>query len=138
MVRRALVSDVDHILDIATVFNDDFGLPKINETRARTTLLNLIETGVVFCNEVGAIVGMTYVDPFRDRTLLLEIGWYAKGGSMTGLRLLKSFMNEAKQLDVDAIVLSTLSNSDYRIGKLLERKGFVPSETSYNLELRRI
>lgn len=135
MVRRALVSDVDHILDIAEVFNDDYGLPKINRERARITLLGFIKHGVVFCSDAGAIVGMTYTDPFRDRTLLLEIGWYADGGGMTGVKLLNTFIKEAKKLEVDAVIMSTLSNSDLRIGKFLERQGFSVSETSYTLEL---
>jgi len=135
VVRRALVSDVDHILDIAEVFNDDYGLPEINTERARTALLGFIKHGTVFCSGAGAIVGMTYTDPFRDRTLLLEIGWYADGGGMTGVKLLNAFIKEAKKLEVDAVIMSTLSNSDLRIGKFLERQGFSVSETSYTLEL---
>lgn len=135
MVHRATVDDAEHILDIATVFNDDYCSTALNPAKALTSLKLLIEEGVVFTADTGAIVGQVYEDPFRDRTLLLEIGWYAEDSGTLGLRLLRKFIAEGRKLEVDAIVMSVLDTSSPRTGTLLERLGFTQTEQAYTLEL---
>jgi hypothetical protein len=135
VVRRAAIGDLDAIVDIATVFNNEYVDQPLNPDKARTSLVHLIEDGVVFVTDTGAIVGAIYDDPFRDRTLLLEIGWYAEDNSRSGLRLLRKFIAEGRKLKVDAIVMSTLSTSSPRTRTLLSRLGFQTTEHTHTLEL---
>jgi len=134
-VKRAEAEDLEHILDIAHVFNDKYMDVPLNPDKARTSLRQLIEDGVVFCADTGAIVGAVYEDPFRDRTLLLEIGWYAEDRSMTGVALLHKFIQAGRELKVDAVVMSTLSTSSERTTSLLNRMGFSTTEHTHTLEM---
>lgn len=135
VVRPATLDDLEDILDIATLFNDKYVGEPLNPDKARTSLRHFIEEGVVLCATNGAIVGMSYEDPFRDQTILLEIGWYAEGQGKTGLALLRQFIRRGRELGVDKITLSTLAESDPRVGELLMRMGFTLCERSYTLTL---
>ena len=134
-VARATADDVQHIYNIASVFNTEHIDTPLNPDKAYTALSQLVEDGLVFYTDKGAIVGNLYEDPFRDQLILLEIGWYAEEKSSDGLRLLNAFIQEAKRLKVDKIIMSTLTTSGDRVRKLLELKGFVLTEYSYSLTL---
>lgn len=135
VVRRASIEDAQHILNIAEVFNSEYTDYPMNPDKAYTSLCHYIEEGIVFCTDRGAIVGAKYEDPFRDRTLLLEIGWYAEEKSPDGLILLRRFISEGKKQNVDAIVINCLQTSPKRVTTLLRRLGFKEAETSFILDI---
>lgn len=135
-VARANAEDVQHVCDMSRVFNDEYMDTPLNPDKAFTALSQLVEDGIVFFTDKGFIAGSLYEDPFRDQLILLEIGWYAEKKSTDGIRLLNAFISEAKRLDVDKVVMSTLSTSSDRTRTLLERKGFKTTEYVHSLTLR--
>lgn len=136
-IRSATLEDLDHLVIMAEVFNDKYVDFPLNPDKAYTSLRHLIEhpNGILLISAGGLIAGAIHEDPFRDRTMLLETGWYAEEQGRDGLTLLFKFIAEGRKRNVDAIILSTLTTSSDRTRKLLEKLGFVNTEQTYSLEL---
>jgi N-acetylglutamate synthase-like GNAT family acetyltransferase len=130
-VRRATMQDGGKIVDLVQEFNDSHIDIPLELTKTCDIVCDLIEFHSVFVSEAGFIGGMVSEDMFRDWTYLAELGWYATDNS--GARLLKAFMQEAIDLNVDELRMCTMWNSNPIADKLLEKSGFVAVETSHRL-----
>lgn len=133
MIRKCDKGDVDWLVELATRFNNKhFGIP-INPDKSRHYLDQMVEYGICFRGNNGAIVGVIAPDPFRDWTVLVEIGWFTdKPGE--GLALLDEFIDAGREWGVDEVRMTTLEVNK-SVATVLERKGFKPVETSHRLLL---
>lgn len=131
MIREATLDDMGAIIPMAIKFNDDyFGIP-LNLKKAVNIIVMIIEEGEAFISD-GGFIGALYVDDLmRDWTVLQEVAWYATDKS--GLKLLDALIQEGYNADVDEVRVCHLSTSSPIVGKLLQKKGFAPLETSYRL-----
>lgn len=119
------------ILQLAHRFNDEyFGIP-LNLEKTINVVTLIIEDGVGFVSDGGFIGGMIVEDLIRDWTVLQECGWYAEDKS--GIALLQAFIDAGLELSVDDIRVCKLETSSPIVGRILQRKGFAPLETSYRL-----
>lgn len=132
-IRRATLSDLPEILDRTAEFNSVFYPVRLDPVKTLVACTDMIRNHSVFVSDRGYIAGTVLEDPFRDRKILVELGWYATDGN--GIRLLRRFIQEAKDLKVDTVCMSTLQTSNNSASKLLTRMGFIASETSYTLDL---
>ncbi len=131
MIRPALMSDMSHIMELVHEFNDTyFGIP-LNDEKAREMVHWIIADGVGFISERGFIGGVVVDDLIRDWIVLQELGWYSEDKS--GIKLLNAFIDAGKELGVDEVRVCTLQTSSPIAGRVLQRKGFAPLETSYRL-----
>lgn len=130
-VRKAELEDVTSILALIERFNTKyFGIP-MNLQKTINMVAWIIEDGVGFVSDGGFIGGIVLNDLIRDWTLLQEFGWYAEDKS--GIALLQAFIDAGRDLQVDEVRVCTLSTSSAIAGRILQRKGFAPLETSYRL-----
>lgn len=131
MIRRAELADIPDIMQLVHTFNDKyFGIP-LNYQKTLDMVLWIIEEGVCFISERGFIGGVVVNDLIRDWTILEELGWYSEDKS--GIELLNAFIDAGKELVVDEVRVCTLETSSPIAGRILQRKGFAPLETSYRL-----
>lgn len=133
-VREAVITDLPFILGLVNEFNTKYFDIELDPDKTEDMILHLILNGIVFVSDKGFIGGMAVPDLFRSRTYLQELGWYAKDRS--GYYLLKRFIAEAKEFDIDEIRMCTLETSPPEATRLLERVGFVPVERSYRLSIK--
>ena len=133
MIRRATYNDIPKLLPLAERFNDKYyGVP-LDTEKTILVITWIIEDGIGFVSDTGFIGGGVVEDLMRDRTILQEVAWYSEGRD--GVALLNAFITEGLKLDVDEIRVCTLATSSAFAGRLLQRKGFAPLETSYRLEI---
>ena len=133
-VREAEIKDLGFIIDLVTKFNNKYFDIELDPDKTEEMVLHLILNGIVFVSDNGFIGGMAVPDLFRNRTYLQELGWYATDRS--GYYLLKKFIAEAKNFDIDEIRMCTLETSPPEATALLERIGFEPVEHSYRLSIK--
>ena len=134
-IRKCTWQDTGWVTAIAEQFNNKLFDVPFNYDRGCEYIDRMIwnPDGVCFRGDYGAIIGVVAPDPFRDWTVLVEIGWYTeKPGE--GLQLLDRFIDEGRSRGVNEIRMTTLERNK-SVAKLLERKGFVPIETSHRLLL---
>lgn len=132
-VRWAVLDDMPQIIPMAIKFNDEyFGIP-LHMRRTIEVICYIIEEGVAFITDGGFIGGLVTDDLLRDWTVLQEVAWYST--DRTGLLLLDSFIREGEELGVNEVRVCTLNTSSPVVGKLLQRRGFAPLETSYRLQI---
>jgi hypothetical protein len=131
MIREASLDDMAVILPMAIKFNDDyFGIP-LNLLKTVRLITMVIEEGEAFISD-GGFIGALYVeDLVRDWTVLQEVAWYST--NHTGLKLLDRLIEAGRWSDVHDVRVCHLATSSPIVGKLLQRKGFAPLETSYRL-----
>ena len=130
-VRKCTVLDVSWLVNLAQEFNDKhFGIP-INREKTRDYLWDMVEKGVCFRTDNAAIVGMLVSDPFRDWSVLVEIGWFSNHPG-EGIALLDRFIMAGETHLVDEVRMTTL-HSNPGVAAVLKRKGFDPVETSHRL-----
>ena len=130
-VRKCSIDDVTWLVNLAQEFNDNhFGIP-INRQKTRDYLWTMVKTGTCFRTDNAAIVGMLVSDPFRDWSVLVEIGWFSNHPG-EGMALLDRFILEGIVLHVDEVRMTTL-HSNPGVAAVLKRKGFDPVETSHRL-----
>ncbi len=131
MIRRATLDDMSIILPLAIEFNDKyFGIP-LDMEKAITVITMIIEEGEAWISD-GGFIGALYVeDLMRDWTVLQEVAWYST--DRTGMLLLDELIRQGAIAEVDEVRVSTLATSSPILGKLLQKKGFAPLETSYRL-----
>ncbi len=130
-IRKAELSDMTNILALIRTFNDEyFGIP-INPVKTMNMVAWIIEDGVGFISDRGFIGGVVVEDLIRDWTVLQEFGWYSEDKS--GIKLLDAFIEATHALKVDEVRVCVLETSSPIAGRILQRKGFAPLETSYRL-----
>ena len=131
MIRVAELSDIPNIMRLINIFNDEyFGFP-LNYQKTLDMVLWIIEEGVGLVSECGFIGGVVVTDLIRDWIILQEMGWFSRDKS--GIKLLDEFIRAGKVLKVDEIRVCILETSSPIAGRILQRKGFAPLETSYRL-----
>ncbi len=131
MIRRAELDDMTTIMELIQTFNRRyFGIP-INSVKTMNMVAWIIEDGVGFISDHGFIGGVVVEDLIRDWIILQELGWYSEDKS--GIKLLNAFIDAGKDLRVDEVRVCTLETSSPIAGRILQRKGFAPLETSYRL-----
>ena len=131
MIRVAELSDIPNIMRLINTFNAEyFGIP-LNYQKTLDTVFWIIEDGIGFVSECGFIGGVIVVDLIRDWTVLQEMGWYSTDRS--GIKLLDAFVRAGLDRTVDEVRVCTLETSSPIAGRILQRKGFAPLETSYRL-----
>lgn len=87
------------------------------------------DAGCVIMSETGVIGGAlapAYCDP--DWLMAVELFWWAEGG---GMKLLAAFEEWAASVGAQEVRMTTLANLP-RAYRLLEMKGYRPSETSFS------
>ncbi|ANS06228.1 hypothetical protein HOR19_gp35 [Phage MedPE-SWcel-C56] len=131
MLRKVLCSELDWLYNLAEQFNAAHYDYPLDKAKTRAILKELIRDGVCIRSESGAIVGTLLEDPFRQTTVLVELGWYTNDKS--GIRLLKEFVSVGVKLNVDEIRMTLLESSPPAADRYLQRMGFSPFETSYRL-----
>ena len=131
MIRKAELADMLAILPMIERFNDKYFDVPINRVKTIDMVAWSIEDGVCFIADDGFIGGVLVEDLVRDWTVLQECGWYAEGRS--GIKLLDAFIAAGRKLKVNDIRICTLATSSPSAGRLLQRKGFAPLETSHRL-----
>lgn len=133
VVRRAELSDMTQIIKLCERFNKEyFGIP-LDLEKTIAMVVWIIEDGVGFVSTSGFIGGVPTTDLIRNWTLLQEFGWYAEDRS--GIALLDAFIQAGRDLGVDEVRVCTLETSSPMAGRILQRKGFAPLETSHRLML---
>lgn len=132
-IRRAVITDLEHILHLTEIFNEKYFDVELNPDKAEDAIVQLILHGIVFVSDNGFIGGVIAPDIFRDWVYLQELGWFATDSS--GYKLLNAFIKDAREQGVDEIRMCTLETSDPIAEKILLRKGFSPIERSFRLQL---
>ncbi len=131
MIRSATLDDMQGIMKLIERFNDEFfGIP-IHYGKTLEMVTWIIEDGVGLISDAGFIGGVFVEDLIRDWTILQELGWYSEDRS--GVKLLDAFIRAGKDHGVDEVRVCTLQTSSPIAGRILQRKGFAPLETSYRL-----
>jgi len=133
VIRKATIDDMHQIIPLAVKFNDTYYKTPLDMVKAIMVMTYCIEEGVAFISGTGFIGGCIVDDLLRDRTILQEVAWYSEGRD--GVALLDAFIKEGHELGVDETRASTLATSSPIVGRILQRRGFVPLETSYRLEM---
>lgn len=133
MIRTIVQEDIFWLASLARKFNAEYFDVPLNDDKLYTGLSDLIDRGVCLRSDSGAIVGVVMDDPFRDWQVLVELGWYCEDRS--GLHLLNKFIQAGKDLGVDEVRMTTLTRSPAEAAAILNRKGFVPIETSHSLTI---
>ena len=131
MIKKATMQDLDRIVALTVEFNENYYGRPLNLDKTKTMIEHMINHGIVFVSDAGYIGGMLVPDMFRDDLALVEFGWFAKDSS--GIRLLDKFIKAGKDMHVDEIRMCTMSTSPAIATRILERKGFNLTESSYKL-----
>ena len=133
MISRATIDDMQTILPLAIEFNERyFGIP-LNLVKTCEVICYIIEEETAFISPGGFIGGIVTEDLLRDWTVLQEVAWYST--DRTGIQLLDRFIKKGRAMEVDEVRVCHLETSSPVVGKLLQRRGFAPLETSYRLEI---
>jgi hypothetical protein len=132
-MRQATLADVPVITGMVVEFTTAYSdMPACPDRTANWTT-HIIKHGVIFLTDTGFIAGLPVMDPVRPWAALVETGWYAPGKD--GLRLLRRFIQYAKDAELDEVRMSTLNTTPERALKLLEHMGFTLAERSHRLNL---
>lgn len=131
-MRKITMDDYEWLIELGYEFNNKLFDVPLNDDKMRRQTKMLIENGVGFRSEHGAIIGYYVDDPVRDSTVLVEMGWYCT--DRQGIKLLNRFVQQAVDDGADEVRMSTLeANTAAKL--ILERKGFRQLETSHSLRL---
>lgn len=130
-VRACTLEDIDWMMETAKEFNDKYFYVPLDLEKSAIHLVNVVTHGVAIRSDDAVIIGMWHMDPMRDWSVLVELGWYShKPGE--GIAVLKEFVNQGHKAGVDEIRMTTLSTNT-GAARILERLGFSPVETSHRL-----
>lgn len=132
-MRIAGPEDAATITDMVMEFTTAYADQPADYTRALAWTHQLIQVGIIYITDNGFIAGLPVMDPVRHWTALVECGWYAP--DKDGLRLLRRFIQHAKDAGLDEVRMSTLATTPPRALKLLEIMGFSLAERSHSLNL---
>lgn len=137
-IRMAVRKDVPILLRLTKEFAKKYHPVPLNSTKAKATITGLVNTGVVLVNDTpsgidGFIAGVLYDDPFRDTTVLTEIGWYSEGKS--GAKLLLAFIKAGRDKQADIVAMGTLESSPKIAEDVLTRVGFTKAESTWTRNL---
>ncbi len=127
-MRKATVDDVPFLVEMGHKFHAAAQLPFPAEQGAvETAIRQMIEQGVVFVTERGAIGGMlsrAWINPAW--VYAAEFFWWAEDGK--GRALLRAFEEWARDNGANEIRMSALDHIPAR--KILERAGYSCREIS--------
>jgi hypothetical protein len=139
MIRRAELIDLPDVAILMQDFNQRVTGTRLPLETYGEILEKLIAgNGIVLISDTdagvhGAIVGQVISNPFLGNAMLQEIAWYATDNS--GMGLLRAFIKEAKDLELDSVYLTVLETAGQRVHNLLNRIGFDAIERSYMMKL---
>jgi hypothetical protein len=143
MILGVQSSDLDSLeLNLGKSFFEEKGLPgSFNRDVFVSTWKKLIEANVgalwVIKDEgkvVGALGGTIYPDPNDGELVAQEAFWYVDHERRHGVEPIRLFLNFeawAKTIGAKRLIMVALINSDVRIGKLYEARGYKAVETIY-------
>lgn len=139
MIRKAELEDLSDVAILMQDFNQQVTGTRLPLEQYGEILEQLIDgMGVVLISDTdagvkGAIVGQVISNPFLGNAMLQEIAWYATDNS--GMGLLRAFIKEAKDQELDSVYLTVLETAGERVHNLLKRIGFDAVERSYTMKL---
>jgi GNAT superfamily N-acetyltransferase len=143
-IRNATEADVDTIVRMARhfiAFAPHATIAEYEDTDLANAIRACMEHGVLLVAEqddavVGMLFGIVSGLWFAPRTLWAsELAWWvepaARGGT-AGIRLVTAFQDWALKQGAKVVAMSSLHlDHDTRVGNVLERMGFSPSEHTY-------
>jgi N-acetylglutamate synthase-like GNAT family acetyltransferase len=139
MIRKAELEDLSDVAILMQDFNQQVTGTRLPLEQYGEILEQLLDgSGVVLISDTdegvkGAIVGQVISNPFLGNAMLQEIAWYATDNS--GMGLLRAFIKEAKDQELDSVYLTVLETAGERVHNLLKRIGFDAVERSYTMKL---
>jgi hypothetical protein len=139
MIRKAELEDLSDVAILMQDFNQQVTGTRLPLEQYGEILEQLIDgMGVVLISDTdagvtGAIVGQVISNPFLGNAMLQEIAWYATDNS--GMGLLRAFIKEAKDQELDSVYLTVLETAGERVHNLLKCIGFDAVERSYTMKL---
>lgn len=133
-MRRATAEDYPALAEMAQEFNHGYYGQEINPDKMRAWFDHHLQHGVILVGDRSYVSAILVADPMRDRTAVVETGWYANDGQ--GARLMLGLIKYAKEVGADELRASTLNTSPPEAEALLSRLGFeIGIERSHRLQL---
>lgn len=133
MIREATYRDLSWLTDLAVEFNDRFYDEPIDYWKTYDYLEHVLDIGVIFRSDTGAIAGAIHRDERWASRVAVELGWYSEGAD--GIRLWKAFETWAKRMEADQIAMSALVTSDPRLDAVMHKRGYEVAEITYKKKL---
>jgi GNAT superfamily N-acetyltransferase len=141
MIRLATEEDIFDLLVLTKNFMKEAGeFFKFNKDKIETFLSMAIPSDdhcVIVCEVEGSVVGFLICqcadNPFVDRKLAFEIGWYMSKehrGARNSIRLLKAFEEWAISKGVDCLILADIPKLT-DLADLYGKLGYFLSERSF-------
>jgi GNAT superfamily N-acetyltransferase len=134
MIRRATLEDVPALLDMGGRFSERAKLQSnvgYDPVSMKATFEALITNGhPVFISETGAIGATLTNHPFNaSHVVAQELFWWSEGGE--GAALLDALESYCSQEADSLIMIALEAIRPEAVGRLYERRGFVPLERSF-------
>jgi hypothetical protein len=143
IVRRAIAADLPAILKMSAQFVPSLGIGvEYDEVSASQTFANLLsqETSVLLVAEgdevCGMLGGLIYPHFFNtSRLIAQELFWWVDPearGTRAGLLLWQGFEDWARGQGAHNVSMIAIAQMDCeRIGRMYEKRGYRPMESSY-------
>lgn len=140
-IDKLMVSDLPQVAALGALFYAEGKLPgRFNETYWQRSWTELLQNGagVIFglCADddiIGALGGVLFPDPNTGEPVATEFFWYVRPEARgAGLKLLPEFerwASEAGAVRVHMVHLLRLTPE--KLGRLYQRRGYMPTETLY-------
>jgi GNAT superfamily N-acetyltransferase len=143
-IRNATEADVDTIVKMARhfiAFAPHAAVAEYTDEDLAHAARSCMQHGLLIVAEqdgeiIGMLLGIVSGLWFAPRTLWAsELAWWvepaARGGT-AGIRLVTAFQDWAREKGAKVVAMSSLHlDHDSRVGNVLERMGFSPSEHTY-------
>ena len=131
MIRPATIEDIPTLLDFGVKFHAASQMPMRFDRDAMENVFNgMIENGAaaLLVSETGVIGGMlspAYCDPAW--VIAVELFWWAERDGLALLHAFEAWAKDAGAHEVRMTSLAALPRAD----AILKRKGYAPTEISY-------
>jgi GNAT superfamily N-acetyltransferase len=144
-IRRATVADTDAVVGMAMRFLSEGSYRAFisrNETVARELVERVLENSeasvlVADTGEslVGMVAAITLAHPYSGQKTVSELIWWVDPShrGTVGIRLLSALESWAKSVHAEMIQMVAPAGSG--VEHIYERRGYVPVETMYQLEM---
>jgi GNAT superfamily N-acetyltransferase len=134
MIRRATLSDIPRLLEMGRKFSDKAGLERhvgYDPQSMADTFEALITNGhPLFVSDAGAIGATLTKHPFnQEHVVAQELFWWSEGGD--GHQLLDALEKHCEEYADSLIMIALEAIRPEAVGKIYERRGFVPLERSF-------
>jgi len=128
-MRKATFEDMPLLVEMGKRFMGRAEIPVLPEQdAAEETLRGLIERGVIFMTDVGAIGG-AIVNPWYSKTWKIAVTWFWWSDDGNGARLLRAFERWGIENGADQITMT--GRRDEMAHRVLSRMGYEATETAY-------